>query len=269
MSSLPAADLAELRRAKEILENPSLAIRIADAIGVPIEAVLKKLPASAQRAVALATRTALERSLDVALTTLDRKERNGTNDWLHRGIVMASGAAGGAAGMAGFAIELPFSLTIMLRSIADHARAQGEDLSRIEGRLECLTVFAYGTRSAADDAASSAYFAVRATMARTLSHAAEYVAGRGLGEAVGEKAAPALAQLLARIAHRLGIAVADKAAIQLVPVLGAAGGAAINALFIDHYQETAWAHFTVRRLEREHGPDAVRAAYDGVKLLTA
>jgi hypothetical protein len=205
----------------------------------------------------------------VALTTLDRKERHETNDWLHRGIVMASGAAGGAAGLTGFALELPFSLTIMLRSIADHARAQGEDLSKVTARLECLTVFAYGTRSVADDAASSAYFAVRATLARSLTHAAEYVTERGLAEAIGEKTAPAMAQLLTRIAHRLGIAVADKAAIQLVPVLGAAGGAAINALFIDHYQETAWAHFTVRRLERIYGPEAVRRAYDAPPMLPA
>jgi hypothetical protein len=47
-----------------------------------------------------------------------------------------------------------------------------------------------------------------------------------------------------------------------VRVSGAAGGAAVNALFINHYQDTAWAHFTVRRLERSHGPEVVRAAYD-------
>jgi hypothetical protein len=69
-------------------------------------------------------------------------------------------------------------------------------------------------------------------------------------------------QLVARIAQRLGVAVTDKAAAQLVPVLGAAGGAAVNALFVNHYQDVARAHFTVRRLEREHGEDDVRRAYD-------
>ena len=39
---------------------------------------------------------------------------------------------------------------------------------------------------------------------------------------------------------------------------------AINALFIQHYQETARAHFTVRRLERAHGAEAVRRAYGEV-----
>ena len=57
------------------------------------------------------------------------------------------------------------------------------------------------------------------------------------------------------------MAVSDKAAAQLVPVLGAAGGAAVNALFLRHYQETAWAHFTVRRLERLFGEEEVRRAW--------
>jgi len=129
-------------------------------------------------------------------------------------------------------------------------------------RLECLTVFAYGSRAGSDDAAEAGYFAVRAALARAVSTAAEFVARRGVAEAAGEKGAPAIAQLVARIAHRLGVAVTDKAAAQLVPLIGAAGGAAINALFISHYQDTAWAHFTLRRLERSHGTEAVRVAYE-------
>jgi EcsC family protein len=265
MALLPPAPLEELRRAREILENPSLAARLGDLLGVPIDAALKRLPAGAQKVVHGATRAALERSLDLALTTLDRRLEARTADWLHRGIVIASGAAGGATGLAGLAVELPFSLTVMLRSIADHARAQGEDLAQLGARLECLTVFAYGSRADAPDPGGSAYFAVRASLSRSVASAAEFVAERGLAEALGDRGARPLAQLVARVAHRLGIAVADKAAAQLVPLLGAAGGAAINALYIDHYQDTAWAHFTVRRLERAHGPDAVRAAYDGAR----
>jgi hypothetical protein len=99
-------------------------------------------------------------------------------------------------------------------------------------------------------------------LARAVSQAAEYVAGKGIAGALGEKTAPAIAQLIARVAQRLGVAVTDKAAAQLVPIAGAAGGAAVNALFIRHYQDVAAAHFTVRRLERAHGADAVRKAYE-------
>jgi hypothetical protein len=169
------------------------------------------------------------------------------------------GAVGGATGLAGLLVELPLSTIVMLRSIADHARAEGEDLGLVETRLECLTVFAYGSRAQSDDAADSAYFAVRAALNRAVAQAAQYAAQRG----GAERTAPALVQLISRIAQRFGATVADKAAAQLVPVIGAAGGAAVNALFIDHYQATARAHFCVRRLVRAHGEDAVRRAYVG------
>jgi len=265
MSDLPLSDLDDLRRARLLLENPSLAVRIADYLGMPIEALVKRLPSRAQRVIGDGTRKALEAALDVALHTLDvRKGGGAASDWLHRGVVMATGAAGGAVGLAGLAVELPISTTVMLRSIADHARAQGEDLSAVAARLECLAVFALGSRAASDDAADSAYFAVRAGLARAVSKAAEYAARRGAAQAVADRSAPAIAQLIARIAQRFGIAVADKAAAQLLPIIGAAGGAAVNALFVNHYQGVAWAHFSVRRLERAHGPEAVRRAYSAL-----
>jgi hypothetical protein len=115
---------------------------------------------------------------------------------------MATGAAGGAAGLAGLAIELPVSTTLMLRSIADLARAEGEDLSSVATRLECLTVFAYGSPSPADNAADSAYFAMRAALARAVVQAAQHLSERGFAEAVSERATPALVQLVGRIAQR-------------------------------------------------------------------
>jgi hypothetical protein len=42
-----------------------------------------------------------------------------------------------------------------------------------------------------------------------------------------------------------------------VPVVGAVGGGAINLVFINHFQQVAHGHFTVRRLEREYGEDVV------------
>jgi hypothetical protein len=261
MPELTPRDLADLVRAKDALEHPSLAIRLADRLGAPIEALSRRLPAPAQRAVTLATRRALDAALDVALRSIAGGSAPAM-DWLHRAAVLATGAAGGAAGLAGLAVELPISTTIMLRSIADHARAQGEDLRLVATRLECLAVFAYGSAaSTADDTAEAAYFAARAALGRTVSLAAQQIAERGAAGAVGERAAPALVQLLAQIGRRFGVAVADKAAAQIVPVLGAAGGAVVNGIFIDHYQSTARAHFALRRLIREHGEETVRRAW--------
>ena len=48
---------------------------------------------------------------------------------------------------------------------------------------------------------------------------------------------------------------------QSVPVIGAAGGALMNVIFMNHYQDVSKGHFTVRRLERQFGPEVVRDAY--------
>jgi hypothetical protein len=74
-------------------------------------------------------------------------------------------------------------------------------------------------------------------------------------------AAPALVRLTSQIASRFGIPVTEKMMAQSVPVLGAAGGALINILFIKHFQDLARGHFIVRRLEAQYGQDAVRGAY--------
>ena len=44
----------------------------------------------------------------------------------------------------------------------------------------------------------------------------------------------------------------------------AAGGALINAIFVQHFQDMARGHFTVRRLERIYGTEAVRRAYERI-----
>jgi EcsC protein family len=260
LGGLPAEALRDLGEAKQRLENPGLAVRLTGVVGQPVEALLRRLPERATALVSRGTRRALDAALDVALSTLDPGARPASN-WLHQGLVVASGAAGGALGLAGLALELPVSTTVMLRAIADHARAQGEDLSRPEARLECISVFAMGGPSRSDDAGEAGYFAVRAALARLVGEASQYLAERGLAEAAAERSAPALARFLAAVAQRFGVTVGEKAAAQLVPLVGAAGGAAVNAAFMHHYQSMGWGHFTVRRIERAHGPEAVQAAY--------
>jgi EcsC protein family len=63
--------------------------------------------------------------------------------------------------------------------------------------------------------------------------------------------------------HRVpGLVVTQKLAAQTIPLVGALGGAAVNYAFIQHFQEVARGHFTVRRLERAYGKEAVRKAYE-------
>ncbi len=256
------ADLAALRRAKQLLEHPGVAIKLANLAGRPVEWALARLPARAGALVARATQAALDRALALAIRSLGGPGGGRPRDWRHRAAVWSAGAAGGAFGLLALPVELPLSTTVMLRSIAEHARAQGEDLSSPEARLNCLLVLALGGRSRDDDASDAGYFAVRLAFGRAVAQAAEYVAGRAAAKEVAEQTAPALVRLVGGIAARFGVAVEDKAMVQLVPLLGAAGGALINQVFIAHFQETAEGHFTVRRLERAYGAEAVRREYD-------
>ncbi len=255
---LSGTELEDLRRAKALLENPGLAAKLSSAIGSPIERGLRRLPASWQKGVHQAAHAAMMKALDVAVTTLGGKPAAKSRDSLHKIAAAASGAAGGAFGLAALTWELPLSTTLMLRSIADIAAAEGEDPRHIETRLACLSVFALGSsRSQSDNAAESGYFAARAALASAVSEASKYLAEKG----IAKSSAPALVRLVSLIGSRFGVVVTEKAAAQAIPVLGAAGGAIINTLFIGHYQDMARGHFIVRRLEKVHGSEPVREAY--------
>jgi hypothetical protein len=65
-----------------------------------------------------------------------------------------------------------------------------------------------------------------------------------------------------QVAARFGLVVSQKVAAQALPVVGALGGAAVNYAFIEHFQDVASGHFTVRRLERLYGKEKVRSEYD-------
>jgi hypothetical protein len=260
-------DLSALRAAAQTLEHPGLAVRLAEIAGKPIELVGRALPEIASKTITAATTKALNAALVMALRTM-RNEPRAASGLLHKALAATSGAIGGSFGLPALAVELPISTLIMLRSIGDIARSEGEDLTSGETTLACLQVFALGGLKGEADAANSGYFAVRGLLAKSVGEAARFIAERG-GVAEG---APVLVRLIAQIASRFGVVVTQKLAAQAVPLIGALGGAAVNFAFIDHFQEVARAHFVVRRLERCYGKDAVRAAYErlsGVTLAAA
>ncbi|HSO08016.1 MAG TPA: EcsC family protein [Pelomicrobium sp.] len=250
-------DAADLRRAVALLECPGLAIRLADLLGKPREAGMRRLPAGWQARAAQASRVALEKALDLALKSLKPGSR-ASRDGLQRLLAAGSGAAGGALGLPALAVELPLSTALILRSIAEIAAAEGHDLTETEVRLQCLTVFALGGRARGDDAAETGYWAMRATLASAVTDAARHLAVRRVADA---RAAPPIARLLLKIAQRFQVPVAQQFAAKAVPVVGAVAGAGINLMFMQHFQDMARGHFILRRLEASHGEAAVRAAY--------
>jgi hypothetical protein len=250
-------DLAALRRAAQSLEHPGLAARLTNLLGKPIELIGHALPASASQVIAAATSKGLEAALKVALGTM-RRRPHAASQLLHKALATASGAAGGAFGLAALPFELPVSTIIMLRSIADIARSEGEHLSDPETALSCVQVFALGGRAGSTDASESGYFAVRGMLAKTVTEAARFLAERG----VIQEGSPILVRFVTQVASRFGVVVTQKLAAQALPVVGALGGAAVNYAFIEHFQDVARGHFTVRRLERVYGKDLIKAEYE-------
>lgn len=256
-------DLKDLKAAVILLENPSLGAKIADIVGTPIEKAIALLPDKATESIGSATQKAIHGALKLSLKTLDHHDpKSGAeppeaSDWWHMAATATTGAIGGAFGLLALTIELPISTTIMMRSIADVARSEGADMKDLQTQLECVQVLALGGPSSSDDGAEIGYFVAREAMTKAISEAAAYIAKNGLQK----DSAPAIVRLIIQIAERYSINVTEKAAAQLVPVIGAIGGAIINTVFIDHFQSMARGHFTVRRLENKYSPELVRQKY--------
>jgi hypothetical protein len=259
-SGLAPEDYAVLRDALFRLEHTSFAARLSEALDKQIGRVGKLLPPEISEVVQRATEAAIKAALEAALRTLGPRSA-GERRLLHKAIVTLSGAVGGAFGLVSLPVELPFSTIVMLRAIAAIAQAEGEDLAAPETAFACLQVFALGTGRQNTPALETGYFAVRSILAKSVTEAARFVVERGFAE----ESAPIILRLVSQIATRFGVVVSQKMAVQAVPLVGAAGGGAVNYAFIDHFQTIARGHFAVRRLERIYGAAMIKAEYD--KLL--
>lgn len=251
-------DSNDLKMAVNLLEKPGLSIRLINLLGYPIEGIVQALPRRIGQAIGNTATKAVGTAFYAALSTMNKKRHGRPFRWTHRVMVFVSGVVGGFFGLPGLIVELPISTGLMLRSIADIARSEGEELSSIDTHLACITVFALGGRSRKDNAADTTYYVVRAAVTRTLSEAAEFITQRG----IMEEGAPIAIRVMANLASRFGVIVTDKIAAEMVPIFGALGGASINLLFINHFQATARGHFIVRRLERKYGGEFVKKEYE-------
>ncbi|MEW6640804.1 MAG: EcsC family protein [Pseudomonadota bacterium] len=255
-SQLAPADRAALQLAVKHLENPNFAARLADYAGVPVNRVLGLLPKAANRQIGALVRTAVMKGLDVAIDTLEDEAPPAPATWFSSFLAGVTGGVSGLFGFAALPVELPLTTTFMLRAIAAIAQHEGEDLARIEARLACLEVFAFGAKRDTDKV-DVGYYAARALISKYTNDVAAMAVERGAVDA----SAPVVASLVSEIVSRFGLVVSDKVAAGALPVLGALGGATVNVIFMDHFQRIAQGHFTLRRLERAYGASTVRAHY--------
>lgn len=257
MEQIQSRELAELKRAKKLLENPNLAIKITNYIGVPIEKAMKLLPEKAHTVISKASREALLKALEYSMVTILDKQKIRTSKKINKLLTTISGGIGGAFGLAAIPIELPVSTMLILKSIAEIAKSEGHDINTIETKLSCIEVFALGGNSKKDDASDNSYWVMRAVMAKEISSAAKYLGQKGFAK----ESAPAIVKLVNKIVARYSVVITEEVAAKAVPIVGAVSGAGINLIFMDHFQKMAEGHFTVKRLEKKYGAEAVRLAY--------
>ena len=254
------ADLVVLADAAQQLESSNMATSISQIIGMPIEKAMSALPGHWSNVVSKITKKALEKALDAALLSINKKSIKPKNK-IHSLFVGVSGAVGGSFGIAALAVELPVSATIMLRSIADIAQSNGEDLEELDSKMACLTVFALnGGSSKSADSADTSYYAVRSFLTKALGDTTNHIAVHGFSK----EGAPMLVKLINAVSARFSVPVSGKLAAQSLPVIGAVSGASVNWLFIRHYQNMARAHFAIRKLERKYGEAELKKRYTAI-----
>ncbi|MBV1870362.1 MAG: EcsC family protein [Gammaproteobacteria bacterium] len=257
IDTLSAHDHIDLQHAHALLENPSIAAKLSNVIGAPVEQSMKMLPDKWSQRIHSVTAISIDKALDVAVESIPKRPQRMLPHKFYTGAAISIGAASGFIGLPALAFELPLSTTLLLRAIADVALQEGESLDDLESRLACMEVFALGGISPDDDAAETGYYGTRLALSMSLNQAVQYISTHGLSQ----RGAPVLVNFVSAVASRFGVAISQKTALQLLPVAGALGGATINGLFMEHFKNMAHGHFTLRRLERKYGEALVQKEY--------
>ncbi|AIO25143.1 MULTISPECIES: EcsC family protein [Burkholderia] len=264
-------DRDALWRAKQVLESPSLTMKLTGMLGAPVEKMIARLPDFATGKINDATQLALRKCLNIALRTLGKPpapdaEPDKPSNLLHKLAVATTGAAGGAFGFLALPVELPVTTTLIFRSVCDIARSEGEDLGSVDTQLQCLAVLGMGGNpDKQEEDADLGYFVLRGALAQAISKASSDITTKG----IAAHSSAAVFKLVQTVASRFSVQVTEQMAAKSIPAIGAVLGATVNTLFIDHFQQMAHGHFTVRRLERKYGSAAVKAAYQAIDVSPA
>lgn len=229
-ATLPEVEIAALAQRFKRANGPLM--KLVNLAGSSLEGLLAKIPAEYQAYIETVVSQALEASYGLASKTPEMGSRSGM------AAVLASGAAGGAGGLATAIAELPVTVTLILKAIRAEARAAGFDPDVDWVRAECLRVFGAGTPLAADDGVNTSFLTARLA-----------VSGQ------------AIQGIIAKIAPKLATALGPKLVAQSVPALGAISGATLNGAFLGYYREIARIRFTLLKLSEEHGTEAVLEAF--------
>jgi hypothetical protein len=267
------SELAFIEEAAKFFANPGVVAKGLAALGEPIERLQNRLPERAKEKISAATTAAIQKALIAAVTTLPSEQNNTVvgnseredmglkSSWIHKGTSSVTGAIGGFFGLAALPIELPLTTIVILRGILDQARLAGHNVNDLDTRMECLMVFTMGANPSEPSASETGYFAARISLTQAIKAATAQLVGASAKEllwAFEKGTAPAVVRLIAQVARAFEIRVTQKLVGELIPVLGAIGGSAVNYAFADFYCRAAKFHFGLRALEKKHGEEAVQ-----------
>jgi len=247
-----------IRDAFGFLERPNFLLRVANAVGRPVELALNALPEKSQDLIHRATEAALQKGLSLVTRTLpqskpqanlaDTVARTKLTSRLHSLATFGLGAAGGFFGLASLPVELPLTTSVMLRAIASIAQDFGMDLNDPTVQLECLYILSLGSTHEGEPH-RTAYWTSRGIFSKMI------------GDALEMKTAPHMLRFLTAVASKFEVVVSEKVAAEALPVIGAVGGGAINAVFTEYFSQAARFHFGLRALENRHGRETIENCY--------
>tara|TARA_R110002049_G_scaffold151160_1_gene314715 strand:+ start:30696 stop:31559 length:864 start_codon:yes stop_codon:yes gene_type:complete len=273
IKALNETELAELKSAKNNLEKIGSIMKGINKVGSGFESGIKVLPEKQQIWLSKNISNILFKILKSNINAIkNNKTFKTSSDSTFKALVGLSGIGSGffgsfnILGSSIFISELYFSTRIMMRSILEIAKSEGENIYEIETQLACIQVFALGGNSTAKNAAKSPYYSTREAMANALESANNYLKKNGVEglEDMSMYNTNPVLMMIGLIATRLTIQITEKFISRAVPIIGAASGGALNYFYIEHYQKIARAHFIVRRLERENNKDIVKKAYNTI-----
>lgn len=240
MNTLPAlplvpldTEIAAIARDYARVNGPVMAIL--NRLGGGLERQMARLPETLRNQIESVTAQALNAAHAAAGQIARAPDMGPRGDLV---AAMASGAAGGAGGIATSLAELPVTITLILRAIRREAVVAGFDPELPAIRAACLDVFASGGPLSDDDGVNSAFVSARLTMT-----------------------GPALQKLISTVAPRIAATLGQKLAAQAVPVLGAVSGAAINAAYLRYFRDLARIRFALMRLSVAYGAENVLASF--------
>jgi len=268
--TISTKDLEALKNAKANMENINLAMKGLNHLGNSIESGIQRIPAKQQQWIQELVNKTLLLVVKANLTTMQKgrpfkKASNAT----YKTLVTSSGILGGAFGAPAFAADLTVSTKFMMRSILDIARSEGEDIMNIDTQLACLQVFALGGGSKDDDGMETSYYTTRIALSSSIKGASAYMVNTGMSnvlENILKTSANPILKLIGMVASRFSVQVSEKFIAQAIPVAGAIGGGSLNFVFLQHFQQMAKAHFTIRKLERKYSEAVVKELYEKIVI---